>query len=1503
MSDYEDYLHEESDGTLRFGGARMVLLEVESAYWGLRRQLEALVGRRLTNAAIQQAGANGGAAFARSFTQGARPAGDATAVAALRDCIAAYQAAGFGQFEIQDVAWPIGRVCVHGRNTFETWMLRQHEQQSDTPICAYSAGVLVGFINALTDRRDIVCVERTCQAQGDDVCRFELLPVSAAEDAAVVSFDPDPFLTQQLNLLEILFDRMPMGIAVIDRDFKLRRFNPTWAEFIGDYTATPVSQVVPGANIFTLEPGTEEVILPLFERVFAGETVRQSGVRLESGGILSFWDVVLVPLYDHGDVIGILNVSLDATERYRMLASLRESEAKFRLLFERSPDAMLLLDGDRFIDCNATAVAMIGAAGKDELLALMPYEFSPPRQPDGRSSREKYDELVARAYEEGTLRFEWVHRRLDGRDFPVEIMLTRIPLQGRDILHASWRDISERRRAEQALRESRRTLATLMANLPGMAYRCRNEPDWPLAFASEGSAALTGYEPADFTSGRVAFGDLIHPADRQQVWDAVQAAVAADRPYQFTYRLISAAGEEKWVWEQGRGVYDDDGALVALEGFVTDFTERAAAQQRLEKRVSERTRELSTLLDVSQNVASNLELEPLLGGILDQLKAVVAYDGASILELADDETLRLLAYRGPIPVADAKQLRFRLEEAGLNRAVIAGRRPVIVPDVREDGPLARAFQATAGDHLQTTFGYVRSWMGVPLIARGRPQGMLSLDHSRPGFYTAQHADLVQTFANQVAVFIENSHLYTTTRQLADEARTLFNVQQAITSRLDPDAVLQLIAEEARRLTKTEMAAVYLLDGDELEVTVVAGDVDREVIGYRLPVAGSIAGRVVRSGQSFLVTDAEREQRVHRSMVERVGAHAFVIVPLLAENRPIGTITVANKQAGRLGPDDERVLTLMASGAVIALENARLYEEEHERRQVAESLRDILAVLNSSQPLAQKLEQIIEQARQLLGADAAAIYQVDLESEQVWREASSGLPPELRRLQALPLVPTEATRATLERRPHVEPDLAAAYRRPEFDLDNLPPDLRAWIVGMAETFHTLFSVPLVVDNELYGDISLYYRAARTFGEDEIDLAMTFGVQAALAIENARLIQSEQAQRRDAEQRRRVAEGLRDIVQVLNSNQPLDDVLTYIASRAQRLMGQETAVAIYRFDERAQTAVLQAHSGLVPEIAAVRQLPVSLTGPQIVHERKPLVVPDVRTWLSSADERYPAEARAAIGALLAHYRSYLAVPVLVRDEVYGGMAFHYPAQRVFAEDDVKLALTLSEQAALAIENARLRARAEQMAVVAERNRLARELHDAVTQTLFSASLIADVLPRIWERNQEQGRARLEELRELTRGALAEMRTLLLELRPATLTQSSLGELLQQLTDAIVGRSRMPVNLTIEGERPLPPEVQVALYRIAQESLNNVTKHAGATEVAVHLRYEEDGVGLTIEDNGRGFAVGDVGVNSLGLGIMRERAAKIDAALEITSEVGGGTAVRVWWPANGAAVDQAG
>jgi two-component system nitrate/nitrite sensor histidine kinase NarX len=198
----------------------------------------------------------------------------------------------------------------------------------------------------------------------------------------------------------------------------------------------------------------------------------------------------------------------------------------------------------------------------------------------------------------------------------------------------------------------------------------------------------------------------------------------------------------------------------------------------------------------------------------------------------------------------------------------------------------------------------------------------------------------------------------------------------------------------------------------------------------------------------------------------------------------------------------------------------------------------------------------------------------------------------------------------------------------------------------------------------------------------------------------------------------------------------------------------------------------------------------------------------------------------------------------------------------------------------------------ATLQERQRLAQNLHDAVNQSLFSASLIAEVLPRVWERNQDEGRQSLEDLRRLTRGAIAEMRGLLVELQPTVITDSDLGDLLRQLSDAFTGRTNIPIALTIKGTGTLPTEVQVALYRLCQEGLNNIAKHARASQVTMTLHFEAGLAELTIHDDGRGFDPTQVPPGHYGLNIMHERAEAIGALLSVTSQVGRGTEINISW-----------
>ncbi len=274
------------------------------------------------------------------------------------------------------------------------------------------------------------------------------------------------------------------------------------------------------------------------------------------------------------------------------------------------------------------------------------------------------------------------------------------------------------------------------------------------------------------------------------------------------------------------------------------------------------------------------------------------------------------------------------------------------------------------------------------------------------------------------------------------------------------------------------------------------------------------------------------------------------------------------------------------------------------------------------------------------------------------------------------------------------------------------------------------------------------------------------------------------------------------------------------------------------------------------------------------------------------------------------SLLFLPITLGKQVLGVFNVSFVKPHAAGPEEQRLFQALTQRAALYIENARLYEQSQELAVLEERSRLARELHDAVTQTLFSASLVAEALPTTWERDPQEGRGLLQELRGLSRGALAEMRTLLLELRPAALVETRLEDLLRQLGEAASGRAGIPVHVQVEGQAELPPDVRIAFYRITQEALNNVVKHSRAHQASVRLGYAREGraaapigtvesgpgVLLSIQDDGRGFDPTQLPHNRLGLGIMQERAQAIGARLSVESQPGHGTQVSVLWKPQG-------
>ncbi len=289
--------------------------------------------------------------------------------------------------------------------------------------------------------------------------------------------------------------------------------------------------------------------------------------------------------------------------------------------------------------------------------------------------------------------------------------------------------------------------------------------------------------------------------------------------------------------------------------------------------------------------------------------------------------------------------------------------------------------------------------------------------------------------------------------------------------------------------------------------------------------------------------------------------------------------------------------------------------------------------------------------------------------------------------------------------------------------------------------------------------------------------------------------------------------------------------------------------------------------------------------VLNQSQPLAVSDVQSHPLIPPVREYLSNR--------NVQSMLLVPLLVRGAAVGLIAVASDqADRDFSADEVRLAETIASDIAAAVENARLLERVKAAATAEERNRIARELHDSVTQTLYSVSIVAEALPRLLERDLAEAKRSAAYLRQTTLGALAEMRALLFELRPDSLAKAGLDVLLQQLADVLTGRTRVPVEVSVDRKAALPTEVKVALYRIAQEAFNNIARHAKASRAWTTLQSGLDGAILVIRDNGQGFDPQSIPPQHMGTRIMHERAEGIGASLTIESRSGQGTQIAVEW-----------
>lgn len=347
--------------------------------------------------------------------------------------------------------------------------------------------------------------------------------------------------------------------------------------------------------------------------------------------------------------------------------------------------------------------------------------------------------------------------------------------------------------------------------------------------------------------------------------------------------------------------------------------------------------------------------------------------------------------------------------------------------------------------------------------------------------------------------------------------------------------------------------------------------------------------------------------------------------------------------------------------------------------------------------------------------------------------------------------------------------------------------------------------------------------------------------------------------------------------------LDQVLQALVDVVIDILDADKA-SVQVWDEERGRLVVRAARNYSPEMIAMMSgyVPGDGISGTVFQTGEPVAVEDARFANPPANTIATAEG----------IYSVLSVPLKIGDKIFGVFGMDYCQPRSFSDEDKRLFKALAQRAARAIENARLYEQAEQAAALEERQRLARELHDSITQSLYSLMLMAGAGRRLSESGElEAAKDQIIRIGETAQQALKEMRLMVYEMRPLALHTVGLIEALQQRLDAVEKRAGIQTHLQVQGQINLPARVEEELYRIAQEALNNALKHAAATITQVELNANGEYVSLEVSDNGKGFDLDDTGqLRGIGLDSMRERAKYLLANLVIKSTLGEGTTVRV-------------
>lgn len=412
---------------------------------------------------------------------------------------------------------------------------------------------------------------------------------------------------------QTLSDNAPFGLFTVEKDGTFSYINPKFRELFG-YDLKDVPNGREWFRIAFPDPEYRHQVISAWirdsEHLGPGEKRPRTFTVTRKDGTEKITNFIAVELENGQNLV----TCEDITERKRAEEALQESEAKFRNLFERSSDAMCLLDGEKFTDCNNAAMEMMKCSTKEELLNIHPSQLSPERQPDGSLSYEKAEEMMEEAFKKGSHRFEWIHRRTNGEEFPVEVTLTKVPWKGEQILYTIIKDITKRKKAEGALRDSERRLRDIIDFLPDAIFVIDNEGKviaWNRAIETMTKVKAEDilgkgdyeYSVPFYGERRPALADLV--LRPQEEIEKKYARVERKGATLIGESYMPNLGSEAYLWAAAAALYDAKGNIIGAIESIRDITDRKLAEKKLTASLQEKE---VLLKEIHHRVKNNLQI-------------------------------------------------------------------------------------------------------------------------------------------------------------------------------------------------------------------------------------------------------------------------------------------------------------------------------------------------------------------------------------------------------------------------------------------------------------------------------------------------------------------------------------------------------------------------------------------------------------------------------------------------------------------------------------------------------------------------------------------------------------------------------------------------------------------------------------------------------------------------------------------------------------------------------